>query len=47
MNIDWTTVFASGITASIICTFQFFTTRYLARLLDHLENKLGIKNEKK
>jgi hypothetical protein len=42
MRIDWTTVFASGITASVICTFQFFTTRYLGRMLDHIEKRIGI-----
>lgn len=45
MKIDWTTVFASGITASIICTFQFFTTRYLGRMLDHIESKMGINHK--
>ena len=42
MKIDWTTIFASGITASVICTFQFFTTRYLARILDSIEKRIGI-----
>jgi hypothetical protein len=41
MKIDWTSVCASGITASVICCFQFFTTRYLARILNHLEKKIG------
>jgi len=41
MKINWTSVWASGITASVICCFQFFTTRYLARILNHLEKKIG------
>ena len=31
VNLNWTTIAASGITASVICTFQYFTTRYLGR----------------
>ena len=42
MSLNWTTIAASGITASVICTFQFFTTRYLSRALDHIEKRLGI-----
>ena len=40
MNLNWTTIAASGITASIICSFQFFTTRYLGRILDHIEKRI-------
>ena len=47
LNIDWTTVTAFGITASVICTFQFFTTRYFARILDHVEKKIGMNVELK
>jgi len=42
MNLNWTTVIASGITASVICTFQYFTTRYLGRMLDSIEKRIGI-----
>lgn len=37
MDIDWTTVIASAITAAIIGSAQFITTRYLSRILDRLE----------
>jgi len=37
VNIDWTTVIASAITAAIIGSTQFITTRYLSRILDRLE----------
>ena len=39
MNLNWTTIIASGITASVICVFQFFTTRYLTRIFDATEKK--------
>lgn len=46
MSLNWTTIAASGITASIICSFQFFTTRYLGRMLDHIEKRLGVNGKK-
>ncbi len=42
MELNWTTIAASGITALVICTFQFFTTRYLGRMLDSIEKRMGI-----
>lgn len=39
MSVDWTTVFTSGLVASVITSFQFLTTRYLARILDRIEKR--------
>jgi hypothetical protein len=40
MTIDWTTVICSAITASIITSFQFLTTRYLGGILDRMERRV-------
>jgi len=45
MNIDWTTVLCSAVTASIITSFQFLTTRYLGRILDRMEKKAELKEK--
>jgi hypothetical protein len=45
MNVDLTTVLASGLTASIIGVFQVIANRYSNRILDRLEKLLG--NSKK
>jgi hypothetical protein len=37
MDINWTTIIASAITAAIIGSTQFIATRYLGRILDRLE----------
>lgn len=40
-SIDWTTVLASAVTASILGGTQFITTRYLGRILDRWEKSTG------
>ena len=42
MRIDWTSVICSAVTASVIGGFQLFSNRYLSRLLDGIERRLGI-----
>ena len=42
MRIDWTSVVCSAVTASVIGGFQLFSNRYLVRLLDGIERRLGI-----
>jgi hypothetical protein len=46
MNINWTTIIASAITAIVVGSTQFITTRYLARILDKLEKNTEKLNEK-
>ena len=46
MNINWTTVLASGVVASIVSGFQFITNRYLGRILDKIEKNTEKLNEK-
>jgi hypothetical protein len=40
MELNWTTIIASGVTASIIGIFQLISNRYGARMLDHIEKTL-------
>jgi hypothetical protein len=44
MGINWTTVIASGVVASIVGVFQVVANRYSNRILDHIEKIL--KNDK-
>ncbi len=50
-SINWTTILASALSASIIGSFvavgQFLTTRYLGRLLDHIEKPTRIRKRAK
>jgi hypothetical protein len=46
-RIDWTTVVASAITASIIGSSQFIFIRYLARVLDRIEREMAKADKKK
>jgi hypothetical protein len=39
LSIDWTTVIASALVSAIITSFNFLTTRYLARMLDKIERR--------
>ena len=39
-GINWTTILASAITASIIGGSQFVFNRYLARILDRIEKEM-------
>jgi len=41
VNLNWTTIVASGLTAAIIGSFTLFSNRYLSRLLDHLEKRIS------
>jgi len=42
MLIDWTSVICSVVTASVIGGFTLFSNRYLTRILDIIEKRLGI-----
>ena len=42
MKLDWTTVIASGVPTAIVGGFQLFNNRYLTRILDTIERRLGI-----
>lgn len=45
MDLNWTTIIASGVTASIIGIFQLISNRYGSRMLDHIEKMVReIKN---
>lgn len=44
-GINWTTILASAVTASIIGGSQFVFNRYLARILDRIEKEMT-KNDK-
>jgi hypothetical protein len=45
-SINWTTIIASAVTAVIIGSAQFITTRYLGRILDRLEKPYKQNNKK-
>ena len=49
MDINWTTVIAAAVTASIVGGTQFIAIRYLGRILDNIErrtkDRLEIKDE--
>jgi hypothetical protein len=47
VNLNWTVIISSGVSASIIGIFQFFTMRYVARLTDQVEKKLRINGKAK
>ena len=47
MTIDYTVVVASGVTAAIISSCQFLTTRYLGRFLDRIEKDVRPKGRGK
>ena len=40
MSLNWTTIIASGVTASIIGIFQLVSNRYGNKMLDHIEKML-------
>lgn len=44
MDINWTTVIASAITACVVGSAQFITTRYLGRMLDKIEKNTAKTN---
>jgi hypothetical protein len=46
VEIQWTTVIASAVTAVVIGSAQFITTRYLSRILDRLEKDFRRNNRK-
>jgi hypothetical protein len=41
MNLNWTTIACSGVTAAIIGSFTLFSNRYLTRILDHIEKRMA------
>ncbi len=47
MIVDWTTVIASAVTASIVSGASFVSNRYLARMLDRIEKALAKTNRDK
>lgn len=46
MTIEWTTVIASALTATIVSGFTLVANRYLSRMLDRIEREMARKEDK-
>lgn len=45
MDLNWTTIIASAVTATVVGASQFVANRYLARILDRIEKEMAKENK--